>query len=116
MVTVADRIESLVRRKPGLTEAQLAERLFGGDAYRQRVNSSCRKLIKQDRVQRRGKGGRADPYRYYVAGTHPRAGYGLDRIVDRRPRSEAGATRTIYEKNFKLMHYRADRAYRISIG
>jgi hypothetical protein len=72
-MTVADDIETLVARKHGLTEAQIAERLFGGDGYQQRVNSTCRRLIKQGRIERYGSGGPSEPYTYYPKGARPRA-------------------------------------------
>ena len=59
-----DEVEALVKRSPGLTEAEIAGELFGGDGYQQRVNSVCRELIAQGRIARRGRGGPADPFRY----------------------------------------------------
>ena len=67
-MTVADEIVALVTKRPGMTEAQLAEKLFGGEAYQQRVNSTCRRLIEEGLLQRNGKGGRADPFTYTVRG------------------------------------------------
>ena len=64
-MTVPDQIEALVLRRGGLTEAQIADELFV-DAYQQRVNSSCRRLVKQGRVRRAGQGGQNDPFRYYT--------------------------------------------------
>lgn len=64
-MTVADQIEALVRRRGGLTEAEIADELFT-NAYQQRVNSSCRRLLRESRVRRDGKGGAQDPYRYYL--------------------------------------------------
>jgi len=66
-VTVGERIEALVTRITGLTEAQIAEHLFGAGGYQQRVNSVCRRLVKEDRLKRLGKGYQSDPYTYYVA-------------------------------------------------
>jgi hypothetical protein len=63
-MTVADDIELLVGRKPGLTEAELAQHLFGREGYQQRVNSNCRRLIKQGRIERHGDGGPGDPFTY----------------------------------------------------
>ncbi len=68
-MTVADDIEALVARRPGLTEAELANSLFGGEGYQQRVNSTCRRLVRKGRLQRRGTGGPADPFRYFGKGT-----------------------------------------------
>ena len=69
-MTLADEIESLVARRSDLTEAAMAEALFGADAYQQRVNSTCRKLIKQGRLKRHGKGGAADPFTYSLRGSN----------------------------------------------
>jgi len=64
-MTIADDILSLVTRKPGLTEAQISAHLFGQDGYQQRVNSTCRRLIQEYRIERRGNGGPGDPFTYY---------------------------------------------------
>lgn len=66
-MTVADRIQDLVARRPGLTEAQIAEKLFGASGYQQRVNSTCRRLVRQGRLERRGNGYQADPYTYHTS-------------------------------------------------
>ena len=65
-MALADDIEALVARKPGLTEAQLADELFGGDGYQQRVNSTCRRLVKNERVVRHGNGYQSDPFTYHI--------------------------------------------------
>ena len=59
-----DEVEALVKRSPGLTEAEIADELFKSDGYQQRVNSVCRELIAQGRISRRGRGGPAEPFRY----------------------------------------------------
>ena len=53
-MALADDIELLVFRRPGLTEAK---ELFGNRAYQQRVNSTCRRLIRRGRVVRHENGG-----------------------------------------------------------
>jgi len=63
-MALIDDLEALIAKRSGLTEAELAEILFGPDAYQQRVNSTCRRLIKQGRVVRHGKG-YSDPYTYH---------------------------------------------------
>jgi 3-isopropylmalate dehydrogenase len=66
--TIAELILSLVARRPGLTEAQIAEELFAGQGYQQRVNSDCTLLVRRGKLQRSGAGGAADPFRYHPAG------------------------------------------------
>ncbi len=67
-MTTTDQILALVRKKPGLTESDLALALFPEAPYQQRVNSACRWLVKEGRMQRSGLGGAGDPYRYRVRG------------------------------------------------
>jgi hypothetical protein len=64
-MALADDIEALVKRRPGLTEAEIADELFA-HPYQQRVNPTCRRLISEARLRRTGRGGSADPYRYTV--------------------------------------------------
>jgi hypothetical protein len=66
-MTVADDILHEVRRKAGRTEEELAALIFGRDnAYQQRVNSTCRRLIEEGKIVRRGKGGQVDPFTYHL--------------------------------------------------
>ena len=64
-MALADDIETLVRKRPGLTEAEIAERIYGADGYQQKVNSTCRRLLEQGRIHREGNGYQSDPYRYH---------------------------------------------------
>jgi hypothetical protein len=65
-MTVADDIMHEVRRKSGRTEDELAALIFGRDnAYQQRVNSTCRRLVAERKIVRKGKGG-ADPFTYHL--------------------------------------------------
>jgi hypothetical protein len=64
-MTVTDKIDTLVRRRGGLTEGEIADELFA-NGYQQRVNPSCRRLVKESRLRREGRGGPSDPYRYYT--------------------------------------------------
>lgn len=66
-MTVAEKIVRAVREQPGLTERQLADRLFGENAAIQRVNPTCRKLVAQGLLLRQGKGWSVDPFRYHPA-------------------------------------------------
>jgi hypothetical protein len=64
-VSIADEILDEVRRKPGLTEYEIAVLIFGRrNGYQQRVNADCRKLVKQGWLIRDGKGGPTDPFKY----------------------------------------------------
>jgi hypothetical protein len=64
-MAVADEIEALVARRPGLTEDEIAAALFGEAGSQQRVNKACASLIKSRRIERSGRGGRNDPFRYF---------------------------------------------------
>ena len=61
---LADEIEDLVRRNSGLSEIDLA-RLLPGPVYQQQVNSACRRLVAEGRLERQGKGGWQHPFTYY---------------------------------------------------
>ena len=41
-VTMADAIETLIARHPGLTAAQISQTLFANDGESERVNLMCR--------------------------------------------------------------------------
>ncbi|MBA3896563.1 MAG: hypothetical protein H0X36_05415 [Sphingomonadaceae bacterium] len=69
-MALADDIELLVGKRPGLTAAQIAESIYGADGYQQKVNSTCRRLLKQGRVIRGGNGYQADPFRYHPGAHH----------------------------------------------
>lgn len=60
---LADKILNVVQHRSLLTERQIASELFI-DAYQQRVNPTCRRLVMQGKLRRHGKGGVSDPYRY----------------------------------------------------
>jgi hypothetical protein len=66
-MTIADDIIYEVTRKSGLTEADLAALLFGKRCgYQSRVSYACRRLVHEGRIERRGKGGQADPFTYHL--------------------------------------------------
>jgi hypothetical protein len=60
-----DDIEQLVSRRPGLTELTLAKTMFGRMGHQQRVNSTCRHIFREGRVERHGTGGPGHPFTYY---------------------------------------------------
>jgi hypothetical protein len=53
-----------VRRRPGMTELEIAKALFGPAAMQQQVNQQCRALLKSGRIVRLGNGGGSDPFTY----------------------------------------------------
>ena len=61
---IATRIVDLVRRRPGMTELEIAKAIYGPAAVQQQVNQHCRSLLKQGQVERNGSGGQADPFIY----------------------------------------------------
>jgi restriction endonuclease Mrr len=63
-MTTDEKVIAAVTRRPGLTEAQLAEVIFGGGGYQQRVNGACRFLSREGYLVRTGKGGQHDPFTY----------------------------------------------------
>lgn len=65
-MTVSDDIVRLVARRPGLTESQIARELFGKNAPQRRVNASCRRLVRQGLLRRRGHGGLKEPFTYHA--------------------------------------------------
>lgn len=67
-MALADDILSLVAREPGLTEVEISKHLFGRLGYQQRVNSTCRLLIREYRIERCGNGGPGHPFIYYPKG------------------------------------------------
>ena len=63
-MTLEEKIITLVSKRSDLTEAMLAEKIFGRGGYQQKVNGTCRKLVSQGRLLRKGLGGRDDPFTY----------------------------------------------------
>jgi hypothetical protein len=64
-MALADDLEQLVWRRPGLTELALSKSIFGRMGHQQRVNSTCRYLFKEGRLERHGTGGPGHPFTYY---------------------------------------------------
>ena len=67
-MAVVDDVEALVIRCPGLTEAEIAVALFGVTGSPARVARACMSLLKRRRIERCGRGGRIDPFRYFPQG------------------------------------------------
>ncbi|MEE4350964.1 MAG: hypothetical protein V2J26_12115 [Pacificimonas sp.] len=64
-MTLKTRLAERVHASPGLTARELAQDLTGDESYANRVGALCRELIEQGKIERRGKGRAADPFRYY---------------------------------------------------
>ena len=71
--SVSDRILSIVRHRPGLTELEIARAMYGKDATQQQVNRYCRELDELGLIERSGVGGPGDPYVYFPSTRPPRA-------------------------------------------
>lgn len=65
---VREKVKRLIVRDPGRTAGEIAEAILGTGARQQRVNPYCRELFVTGEVERRGKGGPGDPFRYYPKG------------------------------------------------
>jgi hypothetical protein len=62
---VAQKIVEVVQRQPGITELEIAKAIYGPAAVQQQVNQDCRLLARNGVIERRGIGGRSDPYVYF---------------------------------------------------
>lgn len=65
---IAQQILEIVKRRPGMTELEIARAIYGSGAVQQRVNQYCRALLAQGLIERGGRGGATDPYIYRVKG------------------------------------------------
>jgi hypothetical protein len=67
----ADEIEKLVRSTPGITDMALARALHERAGGRPRINSICRRLVAEGRIERQGRGGWRQPFTFYPSGGRP---------------------------------------------
>lgn len=65
---VRQRILEQIRKRPGMTELELAKFIFGPNAVQPQANTPCRRLVEDGLVERRGSGGASSPYVYYPKG------------------------------------------------
>ena len=65
MARTYENVEAFIAHKPGLTAPEIARSLFGAEATQQQVNRSLLGLAGDGRLERRGIGGSADPFRYF---------------------------------------------------
>lgn len=62
---IKGKILEIVRRRPGMTELEIAKKIYGPSALQPQVNPHCRRLLESGLVERRGSGGVGDPFIYY---------------------------------------------------
>jgi hypothetical protein len=63
-----DNIEKTIRANPGLKATQIAQVMYGPSGYGEQVRMGCLALLRAGQIERRGRGGSADPFTYYPAG------------------------------------------------
>jgi hypothetical protein len=61
---VAAKIVELIRKRPGMTELEIAKAIYGPSALQPQVNQYCRKLVQTGQAERLGSGGSGDPFVY----------------------------------------------------
>jgi hypothetical protein len=66
MATYKDQIRTLLASHPGLTERQLVEAIFGRNPFHLRIHNQMAALKAQGVLRKEGRGGKRDPYRYYL--------------------------------------------------
>jgi hypothetical protein len=90
-MALADDIDLLVSRRPGLTELALAKCLFGHMGYQQRVNSTCRHFFRAGHVERHGTGGPGHAFTYHPGDVKRRGEHlkDCDRCGDSDPNEPA---------------------------
>jgi hypothetical protein len=63
-----DEIEKTIRANPGPKATQIAKVMYGPTGYGEQVHMGCLALLRAGQIERRGRGGSADPFTYYPAG------------------------------------------------
>jgi hypothetical protein len=106
-MALVDDIEELVRRNLGLTDIDLVRMLHGRGAYQQQVNSICRHLVAEGRLERQGRGGWQHPFTYYPRGSNavPRSPKGEKRPVAKLKIRFIGDDRTPAHRDKRLSRY-----------
>jgi len=88
-MTLAERIVELLKQNPGLSDRQIADRLFGVGKPQQSVNITCRNLEKRGVLHRRNILG--SPIGNYLTGQElktPRSRKSINKVIDEEPLSE----------------------------
>ena len=60
-------VHAEIRMAPGRTEVELTQAILGSRFNYSRINAQTRRLLDVGLTRREGRGGPADPYRYYPA-------------------------------------------------
>lgn len=58
------RICDVIYSRPGITQLEIAQSIYGPLAYQGLVKAVCRQLLREGHVARSGKGGPRDPFTY----------------------------------------------------
>jgi hypothetical protein len=58
------RISEIIYSRPGITQLEIAQLIYGPSAYQALVKAACRDLLREGYISRVGKGGRRDPFTY----------------------------------------------------
>ena len=85
MATYKEQIRNLLAARPGLTERQLVEAIFGPmNLFHLRIHNQMAALKAQGVLRKDGRGGKRDPYRYFLtdAARSPHRNESTSRPVD----------------------------------
>jgi hypothetical protein len=58
------RICEIIYSRPGITQLEIAQSIYGPSAYQGLVKAVCRQLLREGHVARSGKGGPQEPFTY----------------------------------------------------
>lgn len=65
--TPEEVLDFVIRHRPGLSERELAEAIYGAPGYRQQIDRDCAQLVERHLVQRRPRGDGVNAYYALVA-------------------------------------------------
>jgi hypothetical protein len=68
-VSMRGKICEIIYSRPGITQLEIAQSIYGPNAYQGLVKAICRQLLRDGYIARAGKGGARDPYTYTWACT-----------------------------------------------
>jgi hypothetical protein len=73
-VSLRSKVCEIIHSTPGVTELEIARRIYGSGVDQGQVNRMCRQLVDEGCVVRAGKGGPHNPFTYSWAGKLPKLG------------------------------------------